>query len=141
MNILLNGNGLLSFYIESYAFTGGAHGMQTRDYITNSLETGRVISLGEIFEGDYETALTAILTSKIKAVSNISQEQKLSASGFFVDEIKPSPNFYITRNGIGFYYNHYEIAPYSNGPTDLFLPFGEIKKLLKPDSVLKGLLD
>jgi hypothetical protein len=141
MNILLNGNNLLSFYIESYAFTGGAHGLQSRDYILTDLETGKLIGLGDLFQGDYEAALTTILTNKIRLVSNIPDEQKLSASGYFVDEVKPSSNFYITRNGIGFFYNHYEIAPYSNGPTDLFIPYGEIRKLLKPDGFLKGLVD
>ena len=141
MNILMNGNNLLCFYIESYAFTGGAHGLQSRDYIVTNLESGKVIGLSDLFTGDYEPALTSMLTSKIRSTGKIPDEQKLSASGYFVDEIKPSSNFYITRNGIGFYYNHYEIAPYVNGPTDLFIPYSEVRKLLKPDGPLKGLMD
>jgi len=141
MGVLLNENDLMSFYIESYAFTGGAHGLQTRDYYVINLQNGKLIGLNDIFAGDYEEELITILNKKLRLTENIPMGQKLTESGFFVDEIKPTQNLYITRNGIGFFYNHYEIAPYSNGPTDIFVPFSEIRKILKQGSMLKGVLD
>jgi len=139
MDVVLNHNYLLTFYIESYDFSGGAHGMQTRDYTVVNLRSGRPVSLTEIFSGDYEGALTDILTKKARKMHNIKADKKLTDSGFFVESIKPTNNFYITINGIGFFYNHYEIAPYSNGPEDIFIPFSELRSLPIHDAILKGL--
>jgi hypothetical protein len=55
---------------------------------------------------------------------------KLTDSGYFVDEIKPNENFYVTGEGVGFVYNHYEIAPYSFGATDIFLTKEGLKEIL-----------
>jgi hypothetical protein len=139
MDILLNRSQLLTFYIEQYAFTGGAHGLQTRDFTVINLKTGRPVSLSEIFSGNYENALTDIITSKIRRMHNIDADKKLTDNGFFVESVKPTSNFYVTVNGIGFFYNHYEIAPYSDGPDDVFITFPELRTLLTSNSILRGL--
>jgi len=139
MDVVLNRSFLLTFYIEQYAFTGGAHGLQTRDYTVVNLRTGRSVSLTEVFSGDYESALTDLLTKEVRRMHNIGSDKKLTDNGFFVESIKPTNNFYITINGIGFFYNHYEIAPYSNGPDDIFIPFADLKALLINGEMLKEL--
>jgi len=139
MDIILNNSHLLTFYIEQYSFTGGAHGLQTRDFTVVNLKTGRPVSLNELFHGDYETALTEILTNKVRQLYNIAADKKLTDNGFFVESIKPTNNYYVTINGIGFYYNHYEIAPYSQGPVDIFIPFEDFKGMRLNGGILKGL--
>lgn len=139
MDVILNRSHLLTFYIEQYSFTGGAHGLQTRDYTVVNLRTGRPVSLNEIFSGDYESALTDLLTKKIRKIHNIGSDNKLTDNGFFVESIKPTNNFYLTINGIGFFYNHYEIAPYSNGPDDIFIPFTDLNTIQISGEILKGL--
>jgi hypothetical protein len=130
MHILYNDNNLLSYYLLNYAYTGGAHGMETHDFTVVSIETGKTLLLNDIFIPGFEAQLTKFLTEKLKVMVGIKSTEKLSDNGFFVDDIAPNTNFYITSNGIGFVYNHYEIAPYVNGPTDIFLPFEEINNLL-----------
>jgi hypothetical protein len=139
MDVVLNCSHLLTFYIEQYAFTGGAHGLQTRDYTVVNLRSGRTVSLNEIFSGDYEAALTDILTKEVRKMHNIDADKKLTDCGFFVEAIKPTNNFYLTINGIGFFYNHYEIAPYANGPDDIFIPFADLKNLPINSGILKEL--
>jgi hypothetical protein len=139
MDVVLNRSHLLTFYIEQYAFTGGAHGLQTRDYTVVNLRTGRPVSLNEIFSGDYETALTDLLTKKVRKMHNIGPDKELTDNGFFVETIKPTNNFYITINGIGFYYNQYEIAPHSSGAEDIFIPFSDLKSINVKSGILKSL--
>ncbi|MFH1161377.1 MAG: DUF3298 domain-containing protein [bacterium] len=131
MHLLYNDNNLLTYYILSYAYTGGAHGLETQNFTVVDISSGKAISLSDFFQPGFETKLTSILTQKLKQMNELPQSSRLSEHGFFVDEVKPNQNFYVTGRGIGFYYNHYEIAPYANGPTDIFLPFGEIKELVK----------
>jgi hypothetical protein len=139
MDVVLNRSHLLTYYIEQYAFTGGAHGLQTRDYTVVNLRSGRTVTLHEIFSGDYEATLTDILTKEVRKMHNIGADKKLTDCGFFVESIKPTNNFYITINGIGFFYNHYEIAPYSDGPDDIFIPFTDLKTLRINTGILKEL--
>jgi len=136
MHILYNDNYLLSYYLLNYAFTGGAHGMESEEYTVVNMQNGTALSLVDIFNKGFEPHLTDLLTQKLKEIYTLSQEDRLTDHGFFVDDIAPNSNFYITGNGIGFYYNHYEIAPYSNGPTDILIPFRELEGMIKETSPL-----
>jgi hypothetical protein len=131
MHILYNSGTILSFYILSYAFTGGAHGLESQDFFSMDVKTGKLLKKEDLFVEGSEQELSRLLTAKLHEQDGIKMGSKLSESGYFVDEIKPNDNFYLTGNGIGFFYNHYEIAPYSNGFTDIFLTFSELKSILK----------
>jgi len=131
MHILHNADYVVSFYILSYAFTGGAHGLETQEYGVVDLKKGRLLQLQDIFRENYEKDLSLLLTKKLHQIANLQDSQKLSEAGYFMDEIKPIENFYQTGKGIGFFYNHYDIAPYSFGSTDIFLTLEELRDLLK----------
>lgn len=131
MHILNNNQNLLTFYIISYAFTGGAHGLETHDYYSIDLKKGKILHPGDILKTESEKELTVLLTEKLKQMIGVAGNQKLTEAGYFVDDVKPNENIYVTDNGIGFFYNHYELAPYSFGFTDIFLPFNELKSILK----------
>lgn len=141
MHVVQNNSHILAFYTEQYAFTGGAHGLQNRRYTVINLNTGKVISVREIFQGNYEAKLKELLTQKAKENYSVPANKTLIESGFFVNEIMPNSNFYVTRTGVGFYYNQYDIAPYSNGQTELFLPFTEIRDILVNDGIMKSLIN
>ncbi|NQV02423.1 MAG: DUF3298 and DUF4163 domain-containing protein [Bacteroidia bacterium] len=131
MHILYNDNNLLTYYVINYAYTGGAHGLETQDFTVVNTKTGEALSLEDIFLPGFETRLTTLLTKKLKEMTELQASEKLSDNGFFVDDVIPNSNFFITASGIGFFYNHYEIAPYANGPTDILLPFNELKEILR----------
>jgi hypothetical protein len=130
-HVLYNDNHILTYYILSYAFTGGAHGLETQDFRVVDITTGRALTLSDLFLPGFETGLSQLLTSKLKEQNKMPETARLSDNGFFVDEVKPNTNFYITNRGIGFYYNHYELAPYANGPSDIFLTFEELLSLIR----------
>jgi len=131
MHILYNDHNLLTCYVLSYAYTGGAHGLETQAFTVIDIASGRILQLSDFFQPDSEATLTLILTRKLKQMNRLPLSSRLSEHGFFIDEVKPSRNFYLTGKGIGFYYNHYEIAPYANGPNDLFISFEEMKEIMK----------
>jgi len=139
LHILMNGSHVLSFYIDHYAFTGGAHGLQTREYTVVNLWTGREVSLKDIFKENSETQLSSILSDKIHEKNHLPTTQSLKDAGFFNDTVKPTDNFYVTRQGIGFFYNQYDIAPYTSGSIDVFIPFNELKDLLVAGGVTREL--
>jgi len=131
MHIVNNEGNLLTFSILSYAFTGGAHGLETQDFFSIDLLTGKIIHLEDILKPDQENELNNLLTNKLRQMIGISGTQKLTESGYFVEKVKANENFYLTGNGLGFFFNHYELAPYSFGFTDIFLTFNELEGLIK----------
>ncbi|MEI6173392.1 MAG: DUF3298 domain-containing protein [Bacteroidota bacterium] len=130
-HLISNENGKVTFYTLSYSYTGGAHGLQTQFYCTIDLNRGKVLLPEDIFISGYESELSRLLTSKLHQMVNIPESGQLTESGYFVNEIKQNTNFYMNANGIGFFYNQYEIAPYSFGTTDIFLSTKEVSELLK----------
>jgi hypothetical protein len=140
MHVVQNNANLLSFYVEKYAYTGGAHGLETRKYTTVNMLTGRIVRITDLLHGDYEAKLTEMLTKKARKKFNIPPDSSLTGAGLFVDEIKPSSEFYVTRTGIGFFYNQYDIAPHSWGTSDFVIPYGELKDFLLTTGILRGLL-
>ncbi|HZX62429.1 MAG TPA: DUF3298 domain-containing protein [Bacteroidales bacterium] len=139
VHILMNGSHILSFYIDHYAFTGGAHGLQTRQFTVVNLWTGKEVGLKDIFIESFEAQLSSILSDKIHEMNHLPTSQSLKEAGFFTDTVKPTDNFYITREGIGFFYNQYDIAPYASGSIDVFIPFRELKDVLVAGGVIREL--
>ncbi len=132
VHIVCNENYILSTYVLNYAFTGGAHGLETLEYTTVDLKTGKILNLANIMDEGRKQDLSRLLTSKLKKMNKIPDSRKLSENGYFVDEIQPTENFYLMPDGIGFLYNHYDIAPYSYGATDIFLSADEVRDIIKP---------
>ena len=140
LHILMNSSHILCLYIDHYAFTGGAHGLQTRDYTTVNLWTGKEIKLRDVIKEDSETRLGTLISDKIHEMNSIPTAQSLKDAGFFTDTIKPNDNFYITPDGIGFWYNQYDVASYAAGSIDVFLTFRELKDILNTSGVLRDMV-
>jgi hypothetical protein len=140
MHVLYNDKHFLTFYIISYAFTGGAHGLETHEFYVIDLKSGKVLTPDDIFIAGADKELGSLITQKFKDINSLKPGQQLTEAGFFTDEVKPVDNIYLTGEGIGFFYNHYEIAPYASSPNNCFIPFSELKNLLRPDGALRNLL-
>jgi len=133
MEIRHNEHNIVSIEVEKYAFTGGAHGISMTEFVVCGLEQMKRLELNDIFRENVIENLNVLLDKKLRRLNGIMPEEKLIESGFFIENLEATENFYINKDGIGFFYNIYQIAPYSSGTTELFLKFREIKELLKPD--------
>ncbi len=137
MDVINNESSLLCLQVETYAKTGKRPGASVKKFLVFSLEDNKVIKLKDIVNEEKRESLNILLQQKIRKHYHIDAEKTLSQAGFFNDSIQPSNNFYIHPGGLGFYYNVYEIAPFSNGSTDLFIPWRELKGIMNEESVLR----
>lgn len=139
-NILFNEYSLLVYQIDTYEYTGGAHGMYASNFLNFDLKTGRQLHLADLFKADYKKELTRMLIAQLEKNNKVTSESELEDIGYFITEpLSPTENFYIDKEGLTFYYNVYEIAPYAMGTTVIKLPFGAIDGLLKEGNVLQEL--
>ncbi len=132
---------LLVYKTHYEEYTGGAHGMYSDHFMNIDLETMRPLRLEDLFDvPDYQEILTDLIWNQLMATHNVASREELENLGYGVTgEIAPVENFYLDKEGITFYYNVYEIAPYSNGPVSVSIPFVMMEKLLSTHPILKEL--
>ncbi len=138
MDVINNEKGLLCLQFDTYAKSGDQEGSSVRKFLIFHLAKNQVLKLNDLVAEDKKPQLAEKLTQKLRQQYRIADNVSLQQSGFFEETISPSANFYLHRGGIGFYYNVYEIAPFSNGPTEIFLSWDELQPFLLTDHPLQG---
>jgi hypothetical protein len=124
------GGGLVITRDREY-YTGGAHGMHTRQYYV--IDAGRpgLLGLEDFFRDPRDPELRRLIYEALRSYYGLAERMPLSEGIFFEDEPEPSGNFFIGEEGLGFHWDPYEIAPYSAGQVEISLPWNTVKPLLK----------
>ncbi len=125
---------LVVVQLDSYIFTGGAHGLSTTQYINWLPKTDKILSLESMLlpkkMADFEQVLKkqhAIwLKSNPQAIENPAAYNKLWP---FV----PTDNAALLADGLALTYDPYSIAPYSFGRPTITIPYSELNGILRPE--------
>ena len=122
---------LVTIAVNSYTFTGGAHGYGSTSYLNFDKVQGTELENWELF--DDPEGFETYAESKFKAQEDIPQEANINATGFMFegDSFHLSNNVGYTQDGVQLIYNQYEVASYADGPIVLTLPYSEINLFLK----------
>lgn len=131
MSVIYNSNYMLCLEYVVYGYTGGSHGMTNVSYDIIYLDDGKLLTFSDVFEENIEGDLSALLTKQLRKDYQIPNDVPLKDAGFFVDKVDPNHNIYVNGNGVGFLYNSYEIAPYSQGATHIFLKWDQLQGIVK----------
>jgi hypothetical protein len=128
-------NTFLSMYIffEYYAL-GAAHGQHGSSVLNIDLKTGNQIKLKDVLVDNYKSALKALGKRKFL------EQNGNDVWWFSTEDDQPfelPEVFSITRKGITFTYQHYEIGPYAAGAPEIFLSIKDLGSLLKENPYLK----
>lgn len=114
---------LAIFVLDTTTYAAGAaHGMYHHEYIIFDLNTHKRIAMADLFGSDKQIAV-------YQAVFNANQPW-LEAHGIQSGRLEPTDNFYYNSKGLVFVYPLYELAPYSEGMTELVLPYSAAKGLI-----------
>lgn len=136
-NIYYLNDNLLVYSVKINRYTGGAHGMYSNLFINIDLTTGKRIFMNDIFKANSDSLITEELWKQLVIDQHVTNKQVLEDLGYGqIGELKPTENFIIGQDGITFYYNVYDIAPYSEGPTQIKLSYNKLKNILRKDSVI-----
>ena len=120
---------------------GGAHPNHNYSFINWDRNSDSSISLNDIFVKGYKLELRQIAESTFRTDKNLKQTGCLTGFNFENDKFTLSSDFYLNDKGITFFYQIYSIAPYSEGPTELLIPYKSIKHLLRPNTVLSQFIN
>jgi hypothetical protein len=120
----------LTLMVEEIGYSGGAHGYDEIRFENYDLETGRRLALEDLLtEGGMERLLKTAETVYRKE-HRLKPGDSMRKDEWFEKEFKLAQNFALTKKGLLFYYNSYEIKPYACGPTRLLIPYGLLKGIL-----------
>ena len=138
--VVFNSDNIVVFENTDFRFEGGAHPNTFYSFYNFNVKNGRIISPADIFIKGYKTRLDKIGEKKFKEKYNIKEGESLESKGYFLKNKKfhLNDNFAIFAKGLLFKFNPYEIAAYVYGAPDVFIPYGELKGLLKTKSVISG---
>jgi hypothetical protein len=140
MKILWNADNLVSVAYENYQYTGGAHGLGNTLLQVFDVNTAKTLTIQDIFKPGYEASLRQVLEKHLRTAYEIPEGSALNGDQgvLFDPHLALTRNFYLTGQGVGFIYNPYEVAPYVVGPIELFVPFSEIREIVRPAFLKEG---
>lgn len=142
-HLLFNGAGILSLRYESFSFEGGAHPDTVYQNASYVRATGSVITLDELLKPGSLPALNAIGLQEFRREHGIAARESLSDAGYFVTDksFQLNDNFLVTKAGLLFQFNQYEIAPYYFGAQQVIIPFAKIRSIIRAKSPIAALVD
>lgn len=121
----------LSYKMKRYYFSGGTHGLETTTFLTFDLANGTQVTQSDIFINGFEEPVRKLLVEKLQKEF---QERGSDMDNLWIDQILPNDNFALTEKGVKFWFNPYEIAPYSEGSACVTLTYEELKHWLRPNN-------
>ncbi|MFO0765058.1 MAG: DUF3298 domain-containing protein, partial [Patescibacteria group bacterium] len=152
--ISLNSPSLLSIRFDGYEYTGGAHGNPFLYGLSINTETGKALTLKDLFKSDQ---LQNVIAKERRIL--LSDEQ----GGYLYEETNAEyqkflqlplqsaakqeelygndANFYLTDSGIVLYHTAYEIAAYAAGQFETYIPYGDLKDMIRTDGPLASFIN
>jgi hypothetical protein len=142
VQVVTDSAGLVSLRCAEQTFLGGAHPLSTVRLASFEASSGRRFVKRDLIAPDSEKTFSGVLEKAFRTVRNLSPEANLKNEGFWIEEGKfpVTSNIAVRPDGLLFYYNPYEVAPYSMGPTEVFIPFNDLGGIVPMEGPLAGLV-
>lgn len=121
---------LLTIELQSYLFTGGAHGYGSTNFLNFSKKRGKEMDDWELFED--KEGFERYAETQFRLQQDIPVNKTINSTGFMFekDHFYLPQNIGFTEKGLKLLYNQYEVASYADGPIELILPYKDIQKFL-----------
>ena len=133
-----NAHGVFSVEFTEDSYTGGAHPNSSVALVSFDANSGQRLLLDDLFVEGYSQQLTAIAERAFRAERNLTAAEDLSGAGFWFENgvFRLNDNFAVVPEGLKFYFNPYEVGPYSMGPTTIVLGTESLAALIRPEGIL-----
>ena len=123
-------NDLITIMLNSYIFTGGAHGYGSTRFLNFEKKSGLELGRKDLFknQGDF----VDFAEERFRMQEKIPNDQSINSTGlmFELDEFYLPENIGFTQSGLKLLYNPYEVASYADGTIEMTIPYGEVEKFL-----------
>lgn len=125
---------VLNLSANYFVDMGGAHPNQWSRWMNFDFVSGKLLKKKDVFKAEAKQDIEQLLLDKlIRKVADLNPEENVTSledlkkQGFLqMTDIYIPDNFLLTKKGVLFLFNRYDIAPYSAGETVLEVPYEEI---------------
>jgi hypothetical protein len=119
---------IISIALNSYLNTGGAHGNMTISFLNFNARTGDIIKNNALIKNN--PAFLELAKTHFKKKLQVSKDNESISDYFFGEDFHLPSNIGLSDEGLVLIYNVYEIASYSQGITEIIIPFEEALSFL-----------
>lgn len=128
-------DGFVTYQYNYYGYYGGAHGTTTTIPASFTFPAGKLIGYNMFNPDDLGAVRSLVLDGLMKQYFKVPNDSALAERLVISieDVTLPQQPPYIVKDGVGFIYQQYEIAPYSEGMPMCVIPFSEISKYMTPE--------
>ena len=123
------------FEINSYVFTGGAHGMPYSEYLIFDQQSKKQIQLADMLQPNKKPRFKALAYDAYKKWVKTVDEDVVSYEKNWPFTL--SDNVTLTDKGVDIRYQHYSISPYAYGMPVLSIPYEKLGGIIKPRFIPK----
>ncbi|MCM1107797.1 MAG: DUF3298 and DUF4163 domain-containing protein [Clostridium sp.] len=127
----------VTFTLSNYNYTGGAHGMGVFEARTFRKDTGAALTW-DIIDPFSTDEVQRMIIDQLKTYFDVTTDDELNVMLLDTDVYNllfPATPPAFREDGVYFIYQSYEIAPYSAGKPDGFIPYDKILPHLVPEAV------
>lgn len=133
-SLTYNQSDLVSVKISQYDFSGGANGATSIRSANYDLKHNTPVTVHQLFADGSEDKVDELLLATLMKSFGVDSPDALADKGvYFYEEAKMGEYFYLTSEGVTFYFNPYDIAAHFVGPIELTLPYADIAGCLKDE--------
>lgn len=133
-SLTYNQSDLVSVKIRQYDFSGGANGTTSIRSANYDLKHNTPVTVHQLFADGSEEKIDELLLAALMKSFGVDSPDALADKGvYFYEEAKMGEYFYLTSEGVTFYFNPYDIAAHFVGPIELTLPYADIAGCLKDE--------
>lgn len=133
-SLTYNQSDLVSVKIRQYDFSGGANGTTSIRSANYDLKHNTPVTVHQLFADGSEDKIDELLLAALMKSFGVDSPDALADKGvYFYEEAKMGEYFYLTSEGVTFYFNPYDIAAHFVGPIELTLPYADIAGCLKDE--------
>ena len=117
----------ISFLLNVYQFTGGAHGTTSLIPVTYSKQTKKLLSLEEAVQPTRKDWLSALSTEARKQLNDQVKKQTFVSDEDWINKgTEPSKEnfsvFKLEKNVVRIIFSQYQVGPYSSGMPEIVVP-------------------
>jgi hypothetical protein len=121
---------LLTIEMNTYIFTGGAHGYPATRFLNFEKKTGKELDANDLLKD--RSAFSDFAETAFRKQYQIAADAPINSTGFMFEEdrFELPQNMGLTAEGLVLHYNPYEAASYADGALVLKFPLEEIRSFL-----------
>jgi len=130
---------IISIRAGSYSYMGGAHGIGVTRTYNYGIVNGKPkrLTIWDIVQKDSRQELRLVLLGHAMANPNTDWVQE----GIYNDFTETQFNrFWISRTGLTFEFDPYELGSYAAGPFSFHVRYDEVAKVIRPNSPISHLI-